>query len=395
MEFCDFARPLKDILGEEMHAGPFTRMLFEKITIIPENVEHDPLIETTDNTFKAYFTGDRKLTRFVPKLTKYLERTVFVKYIHDLEAEQQTLIYNAFHPVRETMSESNIPEEMADLFMEILSAFIKKPKPRKRRQVKSELRVKRDEPVAVDDFSLLAECNMKCPLCHKRLVETVKGVPLKKYIPIQIFPNNLDLIQQAEFTRVGAQPDDFNSLDNKMLLCRDCAEEYMASPTVNEYQHLLMIKAQQGTDLILQDKVDDITVEQGIQQILEALSKIKGRPKPIDKTKWDAFRVDKKIPDDNHQLQDRVTYWVLRYYHYLEREFKQAERSKQLRFRKIQNEVSQCFEMLDEENKPQAEIFERLVRWLEGQTGCHNRDALETVISFFVQNCEVFNETSE
>ncbi|MBD5117566.1 MAG: hypothetical protein HDT37_00305 [Clostridiales bacterium] len=156
-----------------------------------------------------------------------------------------------------------------------------------------------------------------------------------------------------------------------------------------------MIKKQQRDDISLQDKVDDIAVEKGIRQILDAIADIKKPPKPIDRTKWEAFRVDKKIPDDNGLLQDRVTYWVLRYYRYIEMQFKQGERTSLLRFKKVQNEVSQCFETFDEANMPQREIFERLVKWLEDQTDCHNRDALEAMISFFVQNCEVFNETPE
>lgn len=86
---------------------------------------------------------------------------------------------------------------------------------------------------------------------------------------------------------------------------------------------------------------------------------------------------------------------MLRYYRYIEMQFKQGERTSLLRFKKVQNEVSQCFETFDEANMPQREIFERLVKWLEDQTDCHNRDAQEAMISFFVQNCEVFNETPE
>lgn len=190
-------------------------------------------------------------------------------------------------------------------------------------------------------------------------------------------------------------PNDLDSLDNKILLCRDCAGEYLVAPSAAEYRRLLLIKKQQRDDILLQDKVDDIAVEKGIRQILDAIADIKKTPKPIDRTKWEAFRVDKKIPDDNGLLQDRVTYWVLRYYRYIEMQFKQGERTSLLRFKKVQNEVSQCFETFDEANMPQREIFERLVKWLEDQTDCHNRDAQEAMISFFVQNCEVFNETPE
>ena len=60
--------------------------------------------------------------------------------------------------------------------------------------------------------------------------------------------------------------------------------------------------------MTLQDKVDDIAVEKGIREILDALAEIKKPPKPEDRSRWEAFRVDKKIPDDNGTLQDRVRY---------------------------------------------------------------------------------------
>ena len=145
----------------------------------------------------------------------------------------------------------------------------------------------------------------------------------------------------------------------------------------------------------MRTKRNEIEIEKGITEILNQLAAQKTPPKPNDRTRWKAFRVDKKISSDNFNLQNRVTYWVLRYYRFLELQFKQMERTSNFNFRKVQNEVSQMFETLDDMNMAQPEIFEQMIRWLEEKTGCHNRDALEVVISFFVQNCEVFNETTE
>ena len=118
-------------------------------------------------------------------------------------------------------------------------------------------------------------------------------------------------------------------------------------------------------------------------------------PKKEDKTKWEAFRVDKKIPD-NIMLQDTVTDFVLKYYRYIEKQYKQREREGKLRFRKVKNEISQCFELYDEAELPQEEIFNRLVVWLKEKTNCDDDVACVAMVSFFVQNCEVFrDETAE
>ena len=40
-------------------------------------------------------------------------------------------------------------------------------------------------------------------------------------------------------------------------------------------------------------------------------------------------------------------------------------------------------------------IFDNMVHWLQNKTQCASTSACEAVISFFVQNCEVFNEITE
>ena len=280
--------------------------------------------------------------------------------------------------------------------MSILSQFIKKPRKSVSKTVKAQLQRVHDEPITHGDFALLSECNMSCPLCHNRVLKTVKGqVASKDYVAIQIFPENLDLTQQAEFLTVADLPTDYESLDNKMLLCRNCADAYLISPTVDEFQRLKEIKAQQTKDIAFADMADSINIEQGILEILDALSNDKTRPRPDKKSSYEVWWVSDKISDDNWSLQDKVTYWVLRYYRKIEEFFEERERMRTLRFKKVKNEVSQMFEIYDEQDLPQEEIFERMLNWLEEQTGCRDRKAREAFISFFIQNCEVFYETTE
>lgn len=394
LEFSEFANTLWGILARGTNAALFTRELFKRITDIPDDVDPNPIDEPGDPTFKAYFTGDRRLTRFAPKIASYVEAELFVSYINGVSSDAQELIYQQLKDHCPHMTRASIPEETAYLFRDIIFSFVKKKAPAKKAALAAQ-NIGENEPVKHEDFPLLQECNMRCPLCREKLVKTVKGQPIKKYEVVPMFPAWMDIIQQNSFNAVAAPPNDLDSLDNKILLCRDCAGEYLVAPSTAEYRRLVAIKKQQRNEMTLQDKVDDIAVEKGIREILDALAEIKKPPKPEDRSKWEAFRVDKKIPDDNGTLQDRVTYWVLRYYRYIESQFKQGERTPPLRFKKVKNEINQCFETFDEENMPQGEIFERLVRWLEDQTDCHNRDALEAMISFFVQNCEVFNETPE
>ena len=70
LEFSEFANTLWGILARGTNAAPFTRELFKRITDIPDDVDPNPIDEPADPTFKAYFTGDRRLTRFAPKIAR-------------------------------------------------------------------------------------------------------------------------------------------------------------------------------------------------------------------------------------------------------------------------------------------------------------------------------------
>lgn len=65
-----------------------------------------------------------------------------------------------------------------------------------------------------------------------------------------------------------------------MLLCRNCADAYLVSPTVEEFRQLRDIKDQQTKDVALADLADSVDVEHGILEILDALANDKKRPVP-------------------------------------------------------------------------------------------------------------------
>ena len=45
---------------------------------VPDDVDPNPRDEPGDPTYKSYFTGDRQLTRFAPKIASYVDAELFV-----------------------------------------------------------------------------------------------------------------------------------------------------------------------------------------------------------------------------------------------------------------------------------------------------------------------------
>lgn len=391
MKFAEFAKRLKNIISglDSGNGGDFVKELFKNILDIDDN-EFDLDTDISPSAYRAYFRGDRDLTRLAPKIRKYVEPELFVSYIYALGADEQHDILKEFAADCPGMTDDNIPEKMAELFKKIIvdACPVKKKKPAKKLPAK-------EEPIVEADFVLLDECGNKCPICKAKLSETKKGVPIRKFDRVFIFPLNLDATERAEFEALEEAPADLHSLDNQTLLCKKCAELYQIDTAPSEYAELIQKKRTLAHIAELDAEAYDINVERGIDRILDALSGLTSIPKKEDKTKWEAFRVDKKIPD-NIMLQDTVTDFVLKYYRYIEKQYKQREREGKLRFRKVKNEISQCFELYDEAELPQEEIFNRLVVWLKEKTNCDDDVVCVAMVSFFVQNCEVFrDETAE
>lgn len=391
MKFTEFARRLKNIISgsDSAGGGAFAKELFKNILDIKDG-KLDLDTGVAPSSYRAYFRGDRDITGFAPRIRKYVEPELFYAYIDKLGDDIQHDIFKEFASDCPGMTDRNVPDKMAALFKKIIidACPVKKKKPAKKKTAK-------EEPIIEEDFVLLDECGNKCPLCKSKLSETKKGVPIRKFDRIFIFPLNLDASERAEFEEMEEAPADLNSLDNQTLLCKKCAELYQIDTTASEYAHLMQIKRTLAYIAALDAEAYDINVERGIDKILDALSGLKTIPEKEDKTKWEAFRVDKKIPD-NIMLQDTVTDFVLKYYRYIEKQYKQREREGKLRFRKVKNEISQCFELYDEAELSQEDIFNRLVVWLKDKTHCDDDVACVAMVSFFVQNCEVFrDETAE
>lgn len=203
-----------------------------------------------------------------------------------------------------------------------------------------------------------------------------------------IMPIGLTANERLAYEKLRMPPQDLLGTGNKILLCKDCASDYLLQPAPDTYTALMDMKADLTANAEIVDTMYDIEIEEGINFILDSLITLQKTPVKEDITKWKAYKVDKKIKD-NVLLKDAVTERVLTYYRYIRAQFKQREREG-LRFNKVKNEVSQCFETLDEAGKSKQEIFDLMVKWIGDKTGCNNMGACAVIISFFVQNCEVF-----
>ena len=105
----------------------------------------------------------------------------------------------------------------------------------------------------------------------------------------------------------------------------------------------------------------------------------------------DALTIYKKISLENPLLKHSITNEVLTYYRFIEDTFSQISS-----FQLIATEIRAAFLEMDRQNKSQDEIVNLLSNWIIQNTGMGTQysTASHIIVSFFIQNCEVFYEIS-
>ena len=245
-----------------------------------------------------------------------------------------------------------------------------------------------------DDIPLLSEANYECPICHTPLVGYIKNTAVKKYDVIHIYPANASAIN-TEFAAF-AKPKYIDSPTNKIVLCRDHAEEYKLEPTIEEYTNLKSIKSKIANAYSLRAELNGTVLEEKIQNILYGLAEIT-EDTVLEELPLTALRLDQKILPQNRLLKNDEKMRVLRYYNYISELFSSLERERDIDFKLIASEIKVAYNKLDNGQLSQYEIVDLLADWIKSKSRVGNEYSLacKIVVAFFIQNCEVFREISK
>ena len=118
MEFKEFAQKIKPIIGGSYSTHVFTRTLFESI------ITEDGLLQIEDiseNTFKAYYNGQTKITRISQRILPYIEPEHFISYLDDFAEATTQRLCDAFEHDIEEIDLHNTNEKIAYFFEKILT----------------------------------------------------------------------------------------------------------------------------------------------------------------------------------------------------------------------------------------------------------------------------------
>lgn len=123
--------------------------------------------------------------------------------------------------------------------------------------------------------------------------------------------------------------------------------------------------------------------------MLDALNTISDASELVE-LEYEALRLDEKFDAENFILKNETQMQVVTYYRYIEKVFSNSNAD----FDMIASEIKVSSMKLEKSGLSQSDVISQLSEWIRNKAGLatKSRLACNIVVSFFIQNCEVFHK---
>lgn len=236
---------------------------------------------------------------------------------------------------------------------------------------------------------LLTEVNWFCPLCHKSLIEEKNGKTYKRYELAHIYPHSPTKEQREVLANVP-RPEDIESMDNLIPLCKECHGRQDYHTTVDDYMKLFVKKQDCAGRYQAKCAAAEDPLDIDIVSVVSALDEITDAQRVG--LAYTPIRIREKVKENS--LIRKIESNVAQYFHRVQEEFSKLEDRKANRFDLIASQVKSHFLRVEQNQLNQEAMFELMVDWLANKTR-KPKSACEIVVSYFVQDCEVFHASAQ
>lgn len=252
---------------------------------------------------------------------------------------------------------------------------------------------KRKSPTPAEDQLYLRETEFHCPLCGKDLRHRKQKKANKLYQIAHIYPNSPTEEQYKELAGLNRLGDNSEAFENKIALCKDCHDTQDYHTSKEEYLALVNIKEKFLRKTALNEVTFDLGLQQDIAIIVKRICAL--HTEELEKLNYSPVSLAIKFEDREQMLKSRIAAYVTNYYPYIRDLFRDMEGKNGFRMNVLSMQIKCAFDKMEDYSADKEEIFEQLVEWINSKTLSVSRPACEAVISFFVQNCEVFHEITK
>lgn len=254
--------------------------------------------------------------------------------------------------------------------------------------------IDRKNPTEKQVKILLEEVHGVCPIpgCGKSLVNIINGRVYNQYEIAHIFPCNPNDFQKLNLKDVQVDGENSESLDNKIALCRDCHKIYDDDTTEVSYNQMLELKRKLAVELKAKKEISSVLIEDDIVKVISVLASM--NKEDLDKSgnlEYKSLAISRKVED--YILRSDIESKVTQYFNYVRDSFKRYDVNGD-RFELICHNVKGLYLKLKADKLAQHEIYDAITDWFVSKTQ-ETRSACAIMTSFFVQNCDIFDEISQ
>lgn len=235
----------------------------------------------------------------------------------------------------------------------------------------------------VDGICPIQTCSGE--LMYEKKVNKQKSYDIAHIYPLNPTPEEVELLKNEE--RLSSDP---NDLDNLICLCDTCHTKFDKPRTVEEYRDMVALKKK----LISKNKERanwNVHLNSEINEILEFLSNNDETLDDSVEPEYEPKTIDTKTNDSITKLTKRkIKSNVEEYYQNIKAKFKEIDGVKPLTTEVLSSQIKTFYLKTSQIHENQNDVFNAMVDWLYNKTNRTSKEACEIIISYFIQNCEVF-----
>lgn len=246
----------------------------------------------------------------------------------------------------------------------------------------------------ISKMKLFNEVNGICPLCHQSLIYKKGDKEYRLFEGAHIYPLNAtpkekEILKKEKKLFVY----DVNELDNMIALCPNCHTRIDKPTTVETYRKLYNIKK----NIIEKRKIIELYSEYTLEkEIIDIVNKMTEHSnEPYEKISYKLVNIDNKFTDADSILLNKVKYDVTQYYLLIKKLFADMEKEDTEKFEIIAGQVKMFYLKVKSITKDKTKIYNYVAEWLYNCYGEGSKEAYLALASFFVQDCEVFEDVSK
>jgi len=396
--FSLFAHAVRELFPSHLNQKEYVFKLLDSIVDYDENPDKNPVYSYSPDTLGDYYSG-APFKKFAQKIRYHLDESKFAKVIADAPQGAQEVARKELAPYLPSTQSHEFLDSCARLFIEVIENEAEREASTNRKENAAPpslpFEMHYDEQSDIDLLKL--EGKGRCFLCGKKM---------RRFSKQEIVPSELDYRGRKKIMEAlegklasGTVPDlnndyDTHSISNMALMHLECAADYTANFSAKACADLYVKKLSLVENNALQEKLDTLEIDAELYKLLDSLDSLVD-PGAVAELQYKPNNIANKIEPGNFTLGMQVTDQITRYYGFLKNELSQRDGLNGFDFKELALSMRRCFNLMAQAGKKQTEIYSAMAIWVMDATGSTSLPACEILVSFFIQDCEVFNEIAE